>query len=228
MSEVLIVEDDPITCELIQEVFTSAEIKAEAVTDSSEAAKQLKKKKFDAAFLDVRMPAPDGIELARQMRASGLNQKTLIVIITGDDDPQVLTRAFQAGVNFVLFKPVFRQALLRLIRVTQGPIEHERQRFTRINICLKASLQLGQDELAGTTVDLSLNGMLLRASRVMPLGAFVKVTVELESGNPAIHCAARVVRLVGDDCMGLQFDNVGLADNQRLQAFLVPLIAAAG
>ncbi|MFY9529031.1 MAG: response regulator, partial [Candidatus Acidiferrales bacterium] len=71
LNRVLVVEDDPITCELIQEVLSSAEIEAHAVTDSTKAAARLRENKFDAAFLDVHMPAPDGIELARQIRASG-------------------------------------------------------------------------------------------------------------------------------------------------------------
>jgi DNA-binding NtrC family response regulator len=35
LNRVLVVEDDPITCELIQEVLSSAEIEAHAVTDST-------------------------------------------------------------------------------------------------------------------------------------------------------------------------------------------------
>jgi PleD family two-component response regulator len=127
LNKVLVVEDDPITCELIHEVLSSAEIEAHAVTDSAQAAAQLRTIKFDAVFLDVHMPPPDGIELARQMRASRLNQKTVIVMITGEEDRGVLGRAFQVGANFFLFKPVDRQVLLRLMRVTQGPIDRERR-----------------------------------------------------------------------------------------------------
>src|SRR2546425_7947159 len=37
-------------------------------------------------------------------------------------------RAFEAGVEFFLFKPVARNKLLKLIRVAEGPIERERRR----------------------------------------------------------------------------------------------------
>ncbi len=130
-AKVLVVDDDPITCELIEEVLGSVGIDAHALTDSNPAAACLEEEKFDAVFLDVRMPPPDGIELARRMRASGINQKTLIVMITGEQDRAFLTRAFELGANFVLFKPVDRHGLLRLIRATQGSIERERRRFSR-------------------------------------------------------------------------------------------------
>jgi CheY-like chemotaxis protein len=226
LNRVLVVEDDPITCELIQEVLSSAEIEAHAVTDSTQAVARLKENKFDAAFLDVRMPAPDGIELARQIRASGLNQKTVIVMITGEEDQRLMARAFQVGANFFLFKPVDRQVLLRLIRVTQGPIDRERRRFTRVNVSRRVSMALGEDQLQGTTLDLSVNGTLVLASRVFPVGSLLQISLELDPRRPAVRTAARVVRLVGEYRMGLQLENVRPAESERLQEFLAPLILA--
>ncbi len=223
-SKVLVVDDDPLTCELIHEVLSSAEIEAYGVTDSREAATQLQQNKFDAAFLDVRMPSPDGIELTRQIRDSGLNKKTLVVMITGEGEQRFLTRAFEVGVDFVLFKPVDRQVLLRLLRVTRGPMERERRRFTRVNVGCRVAIESGQDQARGMTTDLSVSGMLVRASRVFAVDSLVHVNLELDAKNPAIRGTARVVRHVGEDSMGLQFENLGSAENERLQEFLAPLI----
>ena len=44
-------------------------------------------------------------------------------MITGKQDRTVKRRAFEAGVEFFLFKPVERNKLLCLIRVKEGPIE---------------------------------------------------------------------------------------------------------
>jgi len=52
------------------------------------------------------MPAPDGIALARQVRASALNRTTPIAMITGESDRQLITKVFEAGATFVLFKPI--------------------------------------------------------------------------------------------------------------------------
>src|SRR5258707_3538102 len=72
-AQVLVVDDDPLTCELIREILCSAGMEAASLTDSTEAASRLRTEKFHAIFLDVRMPPPDGIELARQIRASRVN-----------------------------------------------------------------------------------------------------------------------------------------------------------
>jgi PleD family two-component response regulator len=130
-TKVLIVEDSLALCELIREVLIADGIDARGITDSTQAASCLTNEKFDAVFLDVHMPPPDGIELARQMRGSGPNQGTPIVIITGEKDSGLMARAFQAGANLFLFKPVDRMKLLRIMRIIQEPIEREKQRLNR-------------------------------------------------------------------------------------------------
>lgn len=219
-SKVLVVDDDPLTCELIHEVLSSAEIEACGVTDSRQAATQLQREKFDAAFLDARMPAPDGIELTRQIRASRLNKTTLVVMITGDEEQRFLTRAFEVGVNFVLFKPVDRQALLRLLRVTRGPMERERQRFARVNAGCRVVMTSGQDQARGITSYISMSGMLVQANRIFALGSMVQLNLELDKGKPVIRGTARVTRQVGMDSMELEFQNLSSAENGRLQEFL--------
>jgi CheY-like chemotaxis protein len=223
---VLVVDDDPLVCELIHDVLESAGIKSRTVTDSTQAAAHLGEEKFAAVFLDVRMSPPDGIELARQARAAGLNQKTPIVMITGESDRNVLTRAFQAGANFFLFKPVQRQSLLKLVRVTQGAIARERRRFTRVRHNCKVTMESGQQQLRGTTLDLSVNGMLVQAGEVFPINSKIQVSLELAPGSPPLRASARVMRLVGNDRMGLQFENVNSADSARFEEFLLPLILA--
>ncbi len=69
--------------------------------------------------------------------------------------------------------------------------------------------------------------MLVQASRVLPVGSLIQVSLELSPTTPPVCSAARVVRVVGDDCMGLQLENSGKAESERLQEFLLPLISAA-
>jgi PleD family two-component response regulator len=164
-AQVLVVDDDAVTCELIREILCSAGMEATSLTDSTEAASRIRTDKFLAIFLDVRMPPPDGIELARQIHASRTNATSVIVMITGEDDRTVMARAFEGGVEFFLFKPVDRGKLLRLIRVTSGRIERERRRFTRVRLHCRVSIDSPQASLNGNTLDLSLGGMLVQALR---------------------------------------------------------------
>ena len=226
-ARVLVVDDDPLAGELICEILRSAGMDASFLTSSTEAAELLKREKYHAVFLDMRMPPPDGVELARQIRASRVNASTVIVMITGEEERTLMKRAFEAGVEFFLFKPVARNKLLKLIRVAEGPIERERRRFTRVRMRCRVSLESGNDRLEGTTQDLSLSGALVQSGRAYPLGTRVTVSLELEAGTPALRSGALVVRTVGMDRMGIHFENLGPAESIRLQEYLLPLILAA-
>lgn len=225
-SRVLVVDDDPVICELIQEVLSSADMESLTLTSSSQAASHLGTEKFAAIFLDVHMPSPNGIELTQQIRASRLNRTTPVAIITGEGDNTVLGRAFKAGASFFLFKPIDRHRVLRLLRVSADSIQRERRRFQRVRVTCKVSIESESERLSGTALDLSLNGLLVETSRALPLGSAVRVSVELRPGTPPLRVAARVVRVLGDKRMGLQIENAGPAETKRFQEFLVPLILA--
>lgn len=222
--KVLIVDDDPVVCELIQKVLSSVEMEGHAVTDSARAGARLREEKFDAVFLDACMPPPDGIDLTRQMRTSGFNQFTPIVMLAGEEDRTILTRAFQVGANFFLFKPVSRESLLRLVRAIQSPIQREKRRFTRVKLSSKVSMESNHQKLDGSTIDVSLNGLLVQAAKVFPQSARVDLRLELPAGAAPVRAKGRVVRVIGNDRMGISLQDISAADSERLQEFLLPLL----
>ena len=222
---ILVVDDDPTICELIQEVLRTVEIESLTATHGGMALTYLATEKFDAVFLDVHMPSPDGIELTRRIRSGGLNHSTPIMIITGEDDRALLGRAFEAGANFFVYKPIARHDILRLVRATQDSIEQERRRFRRVKVQVSVSLESGSVRLKGSTLDLSIGGMFVQSPQVFPVGSVVQLGLDLKP-DPPLTLAARVLRVAGDDCMGLQFENIGLHQSKKLQEFLLPLILA--
>src|SRR5690242_21470529 len=129
--QALIVDDDLPTCQLIQAILRSADVETSILTESSRAVDLLRQRKFDSIFLDINMPAPDGIQLTRLIRASGPNRKTPVVIITGGEDPGLLGLAFEVGANFFLFKPFNRQRLLNLSRAAHSASQREKRRYQR-------------------------------------------------------------------------------------------------
>jgi CheY-like chemotaxis protein len=211
---------------MIQDVLNSANMETVTHTSSQQAATRLELEKFQAVFLDVNMPSPDGLELARWVRASGLNRTTPIVMITGEDDRTIMSRAFEAGASFFLFKPIDRHSMLRLIRVAQGPMQREARRYQRIKVNCKVSIELNQEQLSGLALDLSLGGMFVQASRTLPVGSIVLVRVEIGPGAPPLSLAARVVRSSANNSMGLQLENNGPEQNKKLQDYLLPLVLA--
>jgi len=225
-AQILVVDDDAPSCELIAEILRSAGFDANPLTDSREAAERLTKEKFHAVFLDMRMPPPDGLELARQIRGSRINASTVIIMITGEQERTLMRRAFEIGVGFFLFKPVERNKLLKLIRVAESSIDRERRRSTRVPMRCAVLLESNGKQLEGATVDISSGGMLVRSYLAFPAGTLVKVKLELKTGSTPLEFEARVVRTIGTDCMGLEFNQLDPKQSARLQEFLLPLILA--
>lgn len=212
----LIVDDEPTMCELIQEVLVSTGMEVVTFTRSADATGYLRDQKFDVVLLDLCMPAPDGIALAQQMRGSGFNQMTPIIMISDDQQP---------GASFFLYKPIDKGRLLKLIRATQGTIEHERRRFRRIPFHSKVQLRFDKAELEGETIDVSLNGLLVKAPHTVPVGSTVQVSLSLSPGMKPIDGRGSVKRVIGANQMGILLDRLSMAESWRFQDFLLPLIS---
>jgi len=164
------------------------------------------------------------VQLARMARGSGLNRRTPIIMVANGTAPDVMSRAFEAGANFFLFKPFDRSRLLRVLRVAQAPIEQERRRFHRVQVDRPVVIHFGDQQLSGKTVDLSLQGMLVELSRPLPSSSSVRVRLELEPGRKPPMLAGKVVRLAGNNRLGIELDTLSNEENERMQAFLLPLI----
>lgn len=221
---VAIVDDDRAECELLQRTLHAADIQSLILTNSREAVELLRKHTFDAIFVDVNMPPPDGMEVTRQVRASESNQKTPIIMITGAADPSFVSKGFQAGITFFLYKPISKDRLLNLVRLSHSENRVEKRRFHRVEVVQKVTVQLDQDVLEGKTIDISLNGLLVRAPRTFPLGRKVKVLLDLPGGKPPLPIDGVVVRVVAPDSMGIHFDAIGISESKQLQDFLLPLM----
>ncbi len=221
---VLIVDADKASCDSIQSVMAASNLEAVAETSSSRAAEFLRKEKYDALFLELHMPSPDGLQLAKMARSSGMNRRTPIIMVSGQNAPDSMSRAFEAGANFFIFKPFDRSRLMRVLRAAHGPIERERRRFQRVEVSRHVAVQSGEEQVEGNTVDLSLQGMLVEAPRSFPVGSQVKIRLVLAAGQRPVSGTGKVVRQAGPNRMGIELDGLTGDDAERLQTFLLPLI----
>lgn len=220
----LVVDDEQATCELIQKVLYAAGVDALTLTRSGQAASFLEEGKFDLVFFDLHMGSPDGIELSREMRRAGSNRTTPIILLSDDQRPSAMTQGFAAGASFFLYKPVDKARLLKLIRATQGRMDYERRQTRRVPIQSKVRLRFGFEEILCETVDVSLDGILVRVPRMLPAGTPVQVSIELSQKMKPVVGAGSVVRILGGNQMGIHLDRLTVRESERLQEFLLPMI----
>jgi adenylate cyclase len=72
---------------------------------------------IDAFIVDIEIRGEDGTELCRNIRAIEAHARTPILCITGNDSPDILLRAFNAGADDFLQKPMNMVSLLARIRI---------------------------------------------------------------------------------------------------------------
>lgn len=224
----LVIGDEEAMCALIKETLGAAGIDDVTMTASADAADQFQIRKFDVILVDLCAPPVNSLKLLRRIRQFGINQKTPIIMISDDLRPAALSEGFQAGANFFVYKPIDRAHLMSLIRVTQGTIENAKRRFRRIPVQARVRLKCGDKSVEGETIDLSLNGALVRASHIFPIGSPVEVSLYLHAGRPPVSGLGSIMRVVEGNQMGIQLEGLPAAESGRLQEYLLPLTGSEG
>jgi CheY-like chemotaxis protein len=220
----LIVDDEPCNCELLERVLVGAGVEPVTVNNGAEALGTLRHSRFVMLFLDYRMAFPDGLELTRQARDSTFNRRTPIVLISDDQHPTAMHRGFEAGASFFLYKPLDKDRVVRLLRATQGAMQQAERRTRRVALHSKVLLRYRGQEIEGETLDVSMEGLLIKSQKTIPIGSSVDVSLHLNHTMSPILGAGSVVRLDGHDNIGVQLGRLKISESQRLQDFLLPLL----
>ncbi len=113
---VLIVDDDPFIRKLIATTLEDvAEFELHEAADGLEALEVARREQPTLVFLDVDMPALNGIDACRRLREDEGTRATTIVMLTAAHGDSVERQAEQAGADLFLTKPFSPLDLLRLV-----------------------------------------------------------------------------------------------------------------
>lgn len=211
--KIMVVDDEPAVLGVLKDLMEPAGFAVSPFTDSREAAVRIEKEKFDAVFVDVRMPGMDGFELTQRVRASRPNSKVPIVMLTGQDDVETIRKGFQAGVTFFLGKPITVEKLRGLLAVTRGAMLKEKRRYARLPLRTAVSCRAGGKQLKSVSLNISKAGMLLECPGRVAVGEEVELQFMLPEALQPLRPGARVVRWEAPNYMGVQF--VALAPEER-------------
>lgn len=218
--KILVVDDDLAALELIAGTLQSLDVRPCCVQSSRAAAELISKEKFDGIFLDWLMPEMDGLELAHRIRQSKRNSTVPIVMLTVETEPEAMERAFGAGVNFYLGKPVTAEKVERLLNVSRGMILEERRRHQRVSVSMKVLCAWNGQQLLVTSVNLSASGILLRVPVRLPKGVAITLSLELPGGRRPAVVVGKVIRIVPGIGVGMRFTKDRPVDRKRLAEFV--------
>jgi CheY-like chemotaxis protein len=110
---IVIIDDDEDMRALIRRWLERAGHVVDEVVDGRTALGRVLEGKHDVAFVDIGLPALDGYEIARRVRASPVSARVCLVAVTAStDDPEV---AFDAGFDAHVFKPVQEKTITAVL-----------------------------------------------------------------------------------------------------------------
>jgi DNA-binding response OmpR family regulator len=112
---VLVVDDDPFLLELIMTRLAIAEYNVRGARDGREALARISDFRPEAMVLDINMPVLDGFGVLSTMKAQGLTDKTLTMVLTARNAAEDVSKAIQLGAKDYLAKPFKDDALLQRV-----------------------------------------------------------------------------------------------------------------
>jgi two-component system, OmpR family, response regulator len=111
---ILVVEDEPRQAAALCEGLRDARYVVDHAADGEEALHYVSVADYDVILLDVLLPAIDGLEVCRRIRASG--DQTPILILTARDATEHKVTGLDAGADDYLTKPFELAELLARVR----------------------------------------------------------------------------------------------------------------
>ncbi len=113
MNRILIVDDDPVTREVLRSVLDKAGFSVKVANDGLEALKALRNRRFDLLLLDVWMPRMNGLDLLARLRTRKTRPR--VVVMTSDDAPATLLEAVRQQAFKYIHKPITSAELLQTV-----------------------------------------------------------------------------------------------------------------
>lgn len=146
MFNILIVEDDKSTAELMNTVISIAGYNVFKAKNGLEALEVTDKQHIDLIVLDVMMPKMDGYEFTEALRDCGDN--TPILMVTAKQLPEERCKGFLVGTDDYMVKPVNEEEMLLRIKAL----------LRRANIASERKLLIGKITLDYDSLTISKDG----------------------------------------------------------------------
>jgi CheY-like chemotaxis protein len=115
---ILVVDDDADTRHNLADILGDLGYKVETACDGPTALEMVRKRPYDIALLDFKMPGMDGLTLYRELRK--LRAETVAVVVTAFAGPETHDEVMAAGAFQLLRKPVDFPRLLSLVEEALG------------------------------------------------------------------------------------------------------------
>jgi two-component system response regulator MprA len=186
--KVLIADDDPVWIRLLGDRLIAAGFTVDTVFDGHAAVTQIRSGDYDAVLLDVLMPRVDGHAVLRELRSLG--SRAAVLMVTAKDEDEDKLKAFAAGADDYVVKPVRVPEIIARIRAIIRRTGNRGSKKAKLAVLRAGPLEL--DPLARTVRK---NGRLIHVTK----SEFAVLDLLMQSPGKVVPNSALVHEITEDE-----------------------------
>jgi two-component system, cell cycle response regulator len=194
--KILLVDDTRLVLELEKSFLKFSEVEVLTAANGAEALEMIRKDPPNLVFMDMNMPVMDGLTACSTLKADPFLSDVPVVMLTTAGRDEDRLRAFQAGCDDYLTKPIDRREFLEKARRFAEAVD---RREMRMPCHFPVLLLIGQSTAVAHAVDLSDGGVFLASHEKIPQHSQVKLAFYVPGGEALLMEVAGTVAWVNDE-----------------------------
>jgi hypothetical protein len=212
----LVMSRDHPSLRVLAAILDVLEIEHQPCLSSADAVELLVHGHHSALVLDFDMPGAG--QVARMARTLSPQRRPVVFGMVSAFTP--VGGAFQSGVNFVLYKPLVCEQVMRSLRAGQGFMKPNPRRSPRHPLEALVYLQFGVAALPAIVLDLSEQGLALQAPEPLPPVQNVPLRFVLPGTSHLIEATGEVIWADDDGRAGVFFSGLTPVSRSHLRNWL--------
>jgi CheY-like chemotaxis protein len=192
------------------------DIEQEICLSAPAAMEKLATSQFSAVVLDSDLPA--SAQVARMARLAPPQRRPVVFGMIGALTG--IASAFQAGANFVLYKPLRHEQVMRSLRAGRGFMRPDRRNAVRQKLEALVYLQFGIAALPAIVLDVTEKGLSLQAAEPLPSLAEIPFRFVLPGTPHLVDGSGEMIWADENGRVGMLFTEITAASKRHLKEWL--------
>lgn len=222
--KILLVDDTRLVLELEKSFLKLSDVEVLTAMNGVEALELIRKSPPDLIFMDMNMPAMDGVACCTLLKADPFLSGIPVVMLTTAGREGDRERAMRAGCDDYLTKPVDRREFLEMARKFTDAVD---RRDLRIPCQIPSIFLLGKSPIGAQVMDIGDGGVFVASREPVRQDASIKLAMYLSEASPVLREFAGRIAWLNEDGkrvnptlppgFGVEFVNLEEGDHAMLK-----------
>jgi CheY-like chemotaxis protein len=195
-TKILLVDDTELVLEQGKNFLKFSGVEILTAANGIEALEQVRREHPDLIFMDMNMPAMDGISCCTLLKADPFLCRIPIVMLTSAGRDGDRDRALKAGCDDYLTKPLDRRQFMDKARKFTSSVE---RRERRMPCSFPVICQLGKTLFGAEVVNISEGGVFIATTQQIQKDKLIRVALYLPAANPVLMELLGTVAWLNED-----------------------------